>query len=206
MTKICSTCKLLQPKSFFSKDKTRKDGLQLKCKSCYKNYVKVNKEKIASYMKDYRRTHQEERASYMKEYYELNKCGIATYQKKYHEAHKEQRASGEKQRYRTDLQFRLAKNLRARLNNALNDNYKTGSAVADLGCSVEELKKHLESKFEPGMTWNNWSKEGWHIDHIRPLSSFDLSDPEQLKEACNYKNLQPLWAKDNISKSDKYGL
>jgi hypothetical protein len=52
------------------------------------------------------------------------------------------------------------------------------------------------------MTWENWSVNGWHIDHIKPLSSFDLTDTEQLKEACSYNNLQPLWAKDNLKKSD----
>lgn len=71
-----------------------------------------------------------------------------------------------------------------------------------VGCSYFELRKMIEGKFEEGMTWENWSVNGWHIDHIKPLSSFDLTDTEQLKEACNYKNLQPLWAKDNLKKSD----
>lgn len=155
-------------------------------------------------MKDYRKVHQEQQTLYMKEYYEINKSNIAIYQKSYHQAHKEDRAINERERYYADLQFKLAKNLRARLNNALNDHYKAGSAVNDLGCSIEELKKYLESKFKPGMSWDNWSKDGWHIDHIKPLASFDLSDPNQFKEACNYKNLQPLWAEENLSKGAKH--
>jgi hypothetical protein len=71
-----------------------------------------------------------------------------------------------------------------------------------VGCSYVELRKLIESKFTEGMTWENWSVNGWHIDHIKPLSSFDLTDTEQLKEACSYNNLQPLWAKDNLKKSD----
>ena len=69
--------------------------------------------------------------------------------------------------------------------------------------TVEQLKQHLESKFQPGMSWDNWTTDGWHIDHIKPLSSFNLNDRKQLLSACHYTNLQPLWAKDNLSKSDK---
>jgi len=88
---------------------------------------------------------------------------------------------------------------------AIKKHSKTGSAVRDLGCSIDELKQHLESKFLPGMTWNNYGRFGWHIDHIRPLSQFDLTNPEQLKIACHYTNLQPLWWRDNLSKGDTYG-
>ena len=71
------------------------------------------------------------------------------------------------------------------------------------GCTREELIKHIEDKFLPGMTWDNWTVNGWHIDHVKPLASFDLSDVEQLKKACRYNNLQPLWAKDNLKKAAK---
>jgi hypothetical protein len=64
------------------------------------------------------------------------------------------------------------------LRTALKNNSKRGSAVKDLGCSIEELKIYLESKFLPGMSWDNWSPDGWHIDHIKPLSKFDLTDRE----------------------------
>lgn len=99
--------------------------------------------------------------------------------------------------------YRLKSILRSRLNNVIKNNYKSGSFVADLGCSVEFLKQYLESKFKPGMTWKNHSIKGWHIDHIKPLCSFDLANREEFKKACNYKNLQPLWAKDNLKKGGK---
>lgn len=102
------------------------------------------------------------------------------------------------------LPGRLRHSLRSRLNQAIRGNHRTGSAVRDLGCTIAELKIYLESKFLPGMSWSNWSKTGWHIDHIKPLSLFDLSDPEQLKAACHYTNLQPLWAHDNLAKNNKY--
>lgn len=107
-------------------------------------------------------------------------------------------------RYMLDLNNKLKRDLRSRLSVSIKGQkvYKTGSAIEDLGCSIEDLKKHLESKFQPGMTWDNHAINGWHIDHIIPLASFNLSDSEQLKKACHYANLQPLWALDNIKKSD----
>ena len=113
-------------------------------------------------------------------------------------------AKRQKERYHTDIQYKLAASLRGRINTALNGNQKVGSAVDNLGCSIDELKTHIESKFKPGMTWDNHKVHGWHVDHIKPLSSFDLTDVEQFKEACNYKNLQPMWAKDNWNKGNKY--
>ena len=73
-----------------------------------------------------------------------------------------------------------------------------------LGCTSDQLKQHIESKFQVGMSWSNHGLHGWHIDHIRPLSSFDLLDPQQKAQASHFTNLQPLWAKDNMKKHAKY--
>lgn len=97
--------------------------------------------------------------------------------------------------------WRIAVNLRSRLSKALKRVSKTGSAIRDLGCQIIELQLHLQSLFQPGMSWDNYGE--WHIDHIKPLASFNLSDPEELKMACHYTNLQPMWAKDNRLKSNK---
>ena len=96
------------------------------------------------------------------------------------------------------IKRKIARNLRARLNKAIKGNWKSGSAVSDLGCSISLLKQHLESKFQPGMTWDNYGK--WHIDHIEPLCKFDLTNGVELKKACHYSNLQPLWWHDNLNK------
>ena len=81
---------------------------------------------------------------------------------------------------------------------------KSGSAVKDLGCSVEFLKKYLEDQFTKGMSWSNYGRiEGircWEIDHIKALANFDLTDLEQFLMAVNYKNLQPLWGMANREK------
>ena len=63
---------------------------------------------------------------------------------------------------------------------------------------------YIEKQFLDGMTWNNYGLKTWHIDHIKPISKYNLTDPEDIKNAFNYKNLQPLWASDNLSKSNKY--
>lgn len=106
------------------------------------------------------------------------------------------------QRRVKDPNFKLRQNLRARLRQSLKGSFKVGSAVELLGCSISELKAHLESQFKPGMSWANWSRTGWHIDHIKPLAFFNLEDSTQLAQACHYTNLQPLWAKENLEKSD----
>jgi len=121
-----------------------------------------------------------------KEYFENNKSAIY---------------SQRQLRKQNNVNERLADSLRSRLYQAIKNSYKTGSAVRDLGCSIEELRIYLESKFQSGMSWNK--RIEWHIDHITPLSTFNLEDREQLLKACNYSNLQPLWAKDNLSKGGK---
>ena len=67
---------------------------------------------------------------------------------------------------------------------------------------MQFFKDYIESLFQPGMTWENYGRRGWHLDHIIPLTHFDLTIRKQFLRACHYANLQPLWAKDNIKKSD----
>lgn len=93
-----------------------------------------------------------------------------------------------------NISKKIAHSLRTRIRKLV----KHGSAVKNLGCSVSEFLAHLESKFQVGMNWENYGK--WQIDHIMPLSSFDLTDLKQLKIACHFTNMQPLWMAENISK------
>lgn len=136
-----------------------------------------------------------------------NKIKVAASEKSYYHSNKSRilsiKAKYESERRRTDINFRLKKNLRSRLANAIKNNHKSGSAIKNLGCSISELKIYLEFKFTDGMTWDNWGMgEGrWQIDHIKPLFKFDLSNSDQLKEVCYYTNLQPIWHKDHITKT-----
>jgi hypothetical protein len=99
---------------------------------------------------------------------------------------------------------RIAAAIRSKMSNVLAGRLKSNSTVKCLGCSFEDLKRHLESLFQSGMSWDNYGLHGWHIDHIKPLAAFDLTDEEQFKEAWHYTNLQPLWAVDNLRKGKSY--
>lgn len=128
--------------------------------------------------------------------YQQSLDGKATkkvYMKAYHQSPKYKAYNQEPRR-------RISNSLRSRLYKAINNDQRAGSAIRDLGCTINELKTRLEALFQPGMNWDNWAFDGWHIDHIKPLASFDLADREQFKRACHYTNLQPLWAAENMSK------
>ena len=106
---------------------------------------------------------------------------------------------------KTDPHTKIRDNLSLRMRLALKEqNLTKRNTTSDLvGCPIPFLKEYLEKKFKKGMTWKNQGRFGWHIDHIVPCSKFDLSDPDQQKKCFNYKNLQPLWATENILKSNK---
>jgi hypothetical protein len=158
--------------------------------------------------------------AYLREYRRTNRDALLARKKAAYEANRESRLKsmteyrknmdrGARRAYmrewdanrRRDPVAGLAVLLRRRLYMAIKNGQKGGSAIALLGCSIPALKAHLESLFQPGMSWENRGRKGWHIDHIRPLSAFDLTDPEQCRAACHYTNLQPLWALDNQRKS-----
>jgi hypothetical protein len=112
------------------------------------------------------------------------------------------RISAAKQR--EDPQFRTMATIRTRISNAMRaGSNRPGSAIRDMGCTFQELRIHLEGQFTEGMIWENYGRYGWHIDHVIPLDGFDLQDREQFLTAVNFKNLQPLWAVDNLKKGSK---
>ena len=190
-TKICKKCNKDKDLSEFNKLSSSKDGHKPRCRECCADensvWYKKNKEDVDKRNKEYKENHKEEEIYRNKIYYQNNKkrCGDSNRKYAFNRA-------------REDINFRMRKNLRTRLYRAIKGGQKTGSAIGDLGCSIDELKTHIELKFLPGMTWDNYGK--WHIDHIEPLCSFDLTDAEQLKSACNFSNLRPLWGKDNLLK------
>lgn len=132
------------------------------------------------------------------------KAARATKAKRATEEGRLRRNEVERARYaRLTQDKKLAATLRARVREALrwSGAQKSEKTMALIGCTITELKAHLESQFLPGMSWSNWTTDGWHIDHIRPCASFDLTDPEQQKTCFHYSNLQPLWALDNLRKA-----
>jgi hypothetical protein len=115
-----------------------------------------------------------------------------------------------KKRADEDIQYYMQRELRRGLYYAVKKNWifkkkECAISLEYLGCSVEEFRLYIESKFKEGMTWDNWgAKDGeWQLDHIKPLSAFDLTEPEQLAIVCHYSNIQPLWVKENAKKGSK---
>jgi hypothetical protein len=225
-TKICKICNQEKVVDCFSKRKRSKDGMQTSCKDCMKNmcsrWYQNNKEDHAEYNKQWIESNKEQRKQQQKQYYQTNREKHKQQMKDWYLLNRERANAKSKQwqslnknrmrlnaaeysykRLKKDINYKLIKILRTRLYNALKNSQKKGSAVKDLGCTIQELKVYLESKFLPGMSWENYGLHGWHIDHIVPLSRFNLEDAEQLKKACHYTNLQPLWAEDNLVKSNK---
>jgi len=103
---------------------------------------------------------------------------------------------------KTDINFRLACNLRNRIRGVIKGNQKPGSSVKDLGCTIEFFKQYIENKFYSDMTWDNWGLL-WEIDHIEELHTFDLTIRSEFLRACHYTNLQPLTIKDHQKKTIK---
>jgi len=182
----------------------------MNCVDCSKE-VKGRTRCPTCYSRHWRKNNPEKAKAGRQDWYERNKEKEIIKAQKWNKANLQKaNASNRKyvknsnyyvERYQNDVNFRLKVILRSRLLQSINTNAKSGSAVTDLGCSIDELKKYLESKFQPGMTWENIGE--WHIDHVKPLSQFDLTIREQFLEACHYTNLQPLWAADNLKKSDQ---
>lgn len=175
------------------KDKKYNKENKNKISASGKKYREANKEKIAEKNKKWTLKNKDTLSKKSKIYYESNKPKIAEYKKKY-----------EKDKLLNDPVFKLTKNIRRRILLALEGKDKAESTLILLGCTIPELKEYLSNQFTVGMSWKNHSFYGWHIDHIRPCASFDLSDPSQQKKCFHYTNLQPLWAKDNLKKSASY--
>ena len=207
--KKCTRCGEEKDLPLFGKDKTTRTGYKSSCLLClakarrltynieserqyqktdaYKRYQKRYKKstRYIAQQKEYKRT-SEHHKDWRKRYY-----------------HTPERVAWRKE-YLKRPNVIVRESLRNRLRSALHGNYKKGMGVDGLGCSIPFFRAYLESLFTNGMSWQNYGE--WHIDHIKPLSKFNLMDEEQVMVACNYKNMQPLWKHDNLSKSNKYEI
>jgi hypothetical protein len=191
--KICKKCGEEKALTEFGIDK-RYNKPKSYCKPCMSTYCKrwreKNPEKFKAAVRNWVEKTGYDHAAYTREW-----------RKKNHERWRNRVNNHQRERLKRDPVYKISRNLRRAIWGFVNGELKTGSAVRDLGCSIDELRSHLENMFQEGMTWDNYGE--WHIDHIVPLSSFDLEDREQLLKACHYTNLQPLWALDNLRKGAK---
>jgi hypothetical protein len=210
----------------FGKHSQTKDKLQCRCKECrkidkkedyqkhkksishrQKKYKEDNCEKLLEYSRKYYHENKEKLLKNKKEYYKKNSEIIyeklLIYNKNNREKVNHYKNQYNKEKKKSSTLYKLKISMRDRLNkyfkySSLNKNNKTFNII---GCTPNYLKEHLEIQFTHGMSWENHGLFGWHIDHIVPLSS--AKTEEDLYKLCHYTNLQPLWAKDNLSKSSK---
>jgi hypothetical protein len=209
MKRKCSVCKEVKNDSEFYKDKKGARGYGYRCKECaksitikwrlenperskeaIKNWEIRNREKGRIRSRKYLENHPERRRSFISRWKKANPEKVRESCKRC----KERKLSTPQ----GNMNFRMAVSIRK----ALRDK-KTGSWSLLIGYTVHDLIKHLESKFLPGMSWDNMNE--WHIDHIIPQSAFHFETHNDIdfKKCWALSNLQPLWAKDNISKRDK---
>jgi hypothetical protein len=196
--KKCGVCGIEKHTTDFTNQNGR---ISYRCKKCISEYNKQYYQKNQSKLKQRTQQFRNENPEYMKEWRKNNKTRVQKQKRNW--LNKNRILINEKERNKRKINpaYKIKKNLRRRVNQVITRNDKSNSTMSLIGCSVYELLLHLEKQFTNGMTWNNYGK--WHIDHIKPCASFDLTDPEQQKKCFHYTNLQPLWAADNIQKSDK---
>ncbi len=185
--KICRLCEKKKLFTSFYKKKGGAFGLDARCKICvslyHKQHFQKNKSKILlkrkNYITKYRDLNKDRISEYNQKYYAKNKEQILKYKSsKFYRKHSREY---EKNKRQNDILYRITGSLRSRLNQAIKNNKKHGTTKELIGCSIKFLKKYLSKLFQQGMNWENYGKGGWHIDHIIPCASFDLTDPKQQK-------------------------
>lgn len=223
--KQCPKCPKPKVLSEFGKDKYTKDGSSVYCKEHIKEYrdKPENKIKQAKHNKEFHLKNREEilrkkkifrdkpenkakQKKYQKDYRKNNREEIHRKDKDYRNRPKVKARINTRQqnRRKTDINYKITKYLRTRTWYALKGNSKSLNTMFLIGCDIDYLMYHLQEKFTKGMSWDNYGRGGWEIDHIKPCAKFDLSKKSEQLKCFNYTNLQPLWAEDNRKKGNKY--
>lgn len=190
--RICKECGIVKNKNEFSKNIKRQDGLEIRCVGCFL----VNKENVKN-------KKLQKRIDNGRDFYRLRNI---KYRNKNRLKVREKRRVKQSEKLKTDLLYNLKHNITSSINQYLKSN-KTEATIKILGCSIEEFKVYIESKFEVWMTWDNRGRytgnynETWQIDHIIPISS--ASTDEEVYKLSHYTNLQPLCSRVNLEKGNK---
>lgn len=196
----CGTCTSAKKEKFFYRS-------QVGCIECRESAKKKWLDQNPDYFKDYRSKNKERQKEAHREWFLKNKEKKNLQNREWYynnrERHIKNTEEARKRRLLTNPSERIAKNIRERTRNKIMKGYKSDSTAKLLGCSYDECRKHLEDQFTEGMSWDNYGFDGWHIDHIIPCASFDLTKEEEQRKCFHYTNLQPLWAEDNLKKSSK---
>ena len=187
--KRCTKCSEIKQFNSFSPQKAGYMGLKAQCRECDVEYDKQFQSKT-NFRTERDKT--DKAKQYRKKYVAENIDWWRKYEREYRY-----------NRRREDMFFKIKGNMSGRLSDLINKRNLSTNTLELIGCDRETFISHIETQFTEGMTWENYGLKGWHVDHIIPLSSFDLTVENEVKKACHYTNLQPLWWKDNLEKGDK---
>ena len=165
-----------------------------------KKYYQENKEQAKEYKKKHYQENKEQAKEYKKKHYQENKEHFKKYREDNKEYHKKWSREHCKKKYHEDIEFRIILTLRSRLSLAIKNNKKSAPTKELLGADIKFVRNWIEGQFVEGMNWDNYGK--WHIDHVYPISKFNLMQPYEQKICFHWFNLQPMWAEENLKKSD----
>lgn len=218
-TKTCTKCNENKGLDEFHSHPLGKNGLNPQCKTCKSEYAKARRkanhasmlqreqelrDKRGDELKEYNRRYREQNTKAFREagrrYWKKNKELLRLKLNEWRRNNPEKTAAQERRSREGNINYRISCNIRNRMWSVLNGTSKHAPTLELLGCTPEHFRFHLEQQFTDGMTWDNYGD--WHMDHIQPCASFDQTDPEQQKQCWHYTNYQPLWAEDNLRKSD----
>jgi hypothetical protein len=171
-----------------------------------KKWVSRNKEKIKIYKKNFNEKLKLDPVKHQKQLEAVRKWKLENKQRALEQNRKSRKkmfSKWKKQKKLIDPSYHISETIRSYLSRSIKGKILKKKKTEEIvGISFNKLVAYLESKFEPGMSMSNYGK--WHIDHIKPVTKFDLTKPGELEKCFHYTNLQPMWARDNIIKSNKY--
>jgi len=209
--KICNKCKKGKNLTDFNKHSREKDGHDPTCRECIKVIRKkwdkkyTISDKFKESQKRFRKTEKRKEyiRLYMRQYIKTEKGKILVKRNNDSRHNKEWYKRWVKDHYENN---RLSVIMSVRIRQSLNGNKNNAHWENLVDYTLRELREHLELLFKPEMTWENHTVNGWHIDHIKPISLFNITDYncEDFKKCWSLNNLQPLWAEENMKKGAKY--
>lgn len=236
LTKTCNKCLTEKPLESFWKNARYKDMKEPTCVECKNAYLLTRRESAQKSQQqwreanpDYQRLYAQTEKSkeYRRQYYREHVQEYKDRKKQWRSDHPEREAATRREyiqqnrdavneyhrnwkaaRSKTDPQYKLKLNISRRIRyelHTLNKGRKISRTVEYIGCSIEDLKTHIEEQFAPQMTWENYGSV-WHIDHRIPCAAWDLTNETESRYCWNYRNLQPMFAIENMQKKDRYEL
>ena len=187
--KRCTKCNIIKPFEGYALYKPGFMGRKARCLVCDSKYDKEYQSKTNTRAK---RDKSPKAKEYRKKYMAENKDWWKKYEREYKSSRRQE-----------DMFFKIKGNLSSRLSNLIKNRGVGQRTIELLGCDRDTFLQHIKLQFTEGMTWENYGLKGWHVDHIIPISSYDLTNEDEVKKACHYTNLQPLWWQDNLEKGNK---